>query len=1094
MATYTISSSLNIDALVLKTGADTYNINGGYLYVDQDSRYGKNQSITSSLGNIVMSATLGGTIEFNSQYVRLIPFTGGAGNVPSNTGSFIYQGTASGSLLGIYSGSIGDTAMRLSPLTGSSQTMPTAGFIKIRQWNSQSFVTNVPLTSSAGTFSATASGADMPGWLEIVGEDALTATVNRLNTFKVRGDWYNFLNVTSSGVNTTTYQIPSNGSTVYSPGVWVETATESNEYEFYPCAGTQGSTISNIGTDAIRGKACWISTTGLLRFAHDGTLSAGGYLVPNGRRLRIPNIFFVNCTSAARQTNALPNATLATRYDFTTTGGGKIDIDKASMCWYPSFAQPYSVNLTNTSIATQLNCSEIASPVSWSNVGVGQEAANPQFGLLLATCLAGGSMTNCTWTTATLAASSRYASSVSDSEGFLFINEKLIAFATRSNATTGAASFTRVNNSVWKSQTQCGRNVLTTCKDLEFSGSIYFDCPSSNTIATNPMSVWELSANCDGITMDGLSFGGLKYVQPYNGILSIGTSGCKNIKLKNIGSYNSPLDMGGTVVNDVGWTRVTTTATVTSNLHGLITGNSIYVIISDSTGAIVVGTKVITVTGTNTFTFTALNGGKTSGTLTYYPTISGNLVNPVTTAISTNIKVQRCYVPHFRSGIYGGDNSSKNIIFENLYGDYPQSSNTAMLNTQIKGTGQTMGLAAQTSVYGSLWFDSFISDLPQTSSNVVWERVGSSISISGSNHNLRTGLLINVTTSSNESSIRTGQYSLTATASNVIQVTGINGGATSGTLTYVPYTGRVGIQMNETTAENVSSVVFESGSASFTSAGTLVSDLPGDQTLFITPEYIIGHTQFSPGEMTMAGGVVADYDITYALNTGSTYSNYRNFNINRSGSWTSASLTASVASTVGIEVGDWVWAPGTQIYPNAVVTSILSTSSITLSRGHLGTATGSLRFNHLPSEGTIPDLGFKMKVRLKRTTTGSRAGISSIYWHTNSTTGSRALQYPLETNTLNIDIRDADGNYITSPCEVTVVNNADTSILYTAEDVVTGNTQYTYTYTGASINCYINVLNIDTYEPKTISPVVLSNSDQTISVQLDLERGKYSNP
>jgi len=76
---------------------------------------------------------------------------------------------------------------------------------------------------------------------------------------------------------------------------------------------------------------------------------------------------------------------------------------------------------------------------------------------------------------------------------------------------------------------------------------------------------------------------------------------------------------------------------------------------------------------------------------------------------------------------------------------------------------------------------------------------------------------------------------------------------------------------------------------------------------------------------------------------------------------------------------------------------------------------------------------------------------------------------------------------------LTVVKASDVSILYAAEDVVTGSTDYNYDYV-SDITAYINVINVATYEPKTVSPVVLSSSDQIVVVQLDLECGKYGNP
>lgn len=39
MATFTVTTAQNIDALASKTGGDIYNINGGTLTIDQDSRF-----------------------------------------------------------------------------------------------------------------------------------------------------------------------------------------------------------------------------------------------------------------------------------------------------------------------------------------------------------------------------------------------------------------------------------------------------------------------------------------------------------------------------------------------------------------------------------------------------------------------------------------------------------------------------------------------------------------------------------------------------------------------------------------------------------------------------------------------------------------------------------------------------------------------------------------------------------------------------------------------------------------------------------------------------------------------------------------------
>lgn len=83
MATFTITAETRIDTLSGKGGGDTYTINGGTLIIDQDSRYGLNQSATTALGAITISSTLGGICRIDGRYTRIIPFDTGSGNVPA---------------------------------------------------------------------------------------------------------------------------------------------------------------------------------------------------------------------------------------------------------------------------------------------------------------------------------------------------------------------------------------------------------------------------------------------------------------------------------------------------------------------------------------------------------------------------------------------------------------------------------------------------------------------------------------------------------------------------------------------------------------------------------------------------------------------------------------------------------------------------------------------------------------------------------------------------------------------------------------------------------------------------------------------------
>jgi len=993
MATFTITTPVNIDSLAGKTGGDVYNVNGGYLTIDQDSRYGTNQTTSSSWGNMTLSATLGGTCEINSTLVRLIPYNTGTGNVPA-IGTTISQGSASGILLGVY-----DT-LAVAPTTAGS-AMPADGFIKIRQWNSVAYAAGA-LTG----IGATATGADTQGWLEIVGDEAGLCTVNRLNLFKVRGDYFQL--GTTDGTRATTYQIPSHGTLQYHAGVEVETGTGTGVYEFYPCAGSIAATSANIATDSVRGKVCWISSAGLLRFGHDGTNSTGGYIPPSGRKIRIFNVFFANCTTAARTANVLPNATLATRYEFATTGAGVIDIDKASIGWYMNLNQPFSVTLSNVGVLTAIVATEIAQPITWTNVNVGQEAANTQIALTLNLSYAGGTISNSKFVRAAQAATGTYVTSMTDINGFTFTNCTFSSLIKAANATSGSCALTRSVSCEFVNQTLGGgRMFMTTCTDTNFTNTIYYDHPATTTTTSIPMYAFDIGTACIRCTFDGLSFGGLTLVQPYSGVLNVGAAGCTDIKLRNVGTYASPLDMGGTQQNGVSWSRTTTTATVTKTAHGLKVNDIVYVVISSDVNAIVVGSKTVaSVPTADTFTFTCLNAGGASGTLSYYPTMAAFLVVLAGSAAANNVKVQRCYTPHLRSSIYSSDNSSKNFIMESVFGDYPLNSAITALNAYHKGIGQTHTLAAGTSVYGTHWFDMFINEVSPNTSAQSWSRTTTTATVTSTDHGLRTGQTIVVTVSSSTAAIVLGSKTVTVLTKDTFTFTCLNAGSASGTLTFVPCNGRIGLMMNESTSDTTNQYTIDAGTTAFTSAGGLYMPTVNDQITFETPYYIIGHLDFPIIQAQMAGGTIGNYDITYAIDTGSGYSSFKNLAYPRAGGGgTNGSTNVTMTSTTGVAVGDYVF--GTNIAPNAKVSSITDSTTIVVDTANVGTVSGVLTFNQLPSETDLPLSGCKLKIRIK-TTTANTTAITSLYVFTMSTSTTRASQYPLDTVSVGVTVKDVD--------------------------------------------------------------------------------------
>lgn len=1083
MATFTITAAQNIDELASKAGGDTYNINGGTLTIDQDSRGGLNGTTSASIGVMALSATLGGTVEIDARNVRLIPYNSGTGNVPAwNTSITI--GGASGKLIGVYS------ALNVAS-TATGAAMPVSGWIKVKQWNGVAY--------SAGALSgigASATGADVAGWIEVVADEALNISVNRLNLFRVRGAWFEL--GTTDGNRATTYQIPSNGVLQYHGGVWVETGTSTDVYEFYPCAGTATALAATIATDAVRGKYCWITSAGVLRFGHDGTNSTGGYIPPSGRRVRIPNVFLVNCTTAARTANVLPNATLATRPEFATTGGGALDINYASCSWYLNVSQAYSFNMTNTAVCTAIVASEIASYMTWSNVGVGQEAANTQIGLTMSLCFAGGSFTDVTITRAAQAATGTYVASMSDLDGFTFTNCKFRSLTKAGNATSGSITATRVNNTEFVGTVLGGGRMLgTTCTNCNFTTTTYYDHPATTTGTAIPMYAFDIASRCNGMKFDGLDFGGLTLCQPYSGILNIGAAGCTNIKLRNLGTYEAPLDMGGAYV-DATWTRSTTTMTVTKTAHGLKTGDLIAVNVCSDVAPKAVTTTTATLwtvasaPTADTFTVTVTNAGQTAGQfLSYYPTMAGTLVNLANGAAANDIRIQRCYTPHLRTGVLVGDNSSKNILLESVFGTEWGVQLVPELNATMKMIQSTPALTAQTACYGTHFFDFFTSAIPANVNDVAWSRVTTVASVTSNAHGLRVGDLVLVTATSDASAITKGQKTLTQIAAaaspqnpaNVFNFTCLNAGGASGTLSFVPLHGRFAIQMNETTAETASQVTL-SGGAAFTAAGGLYMPSIGQYAIFETPYYVLGHSSFPIAQAVMAGGTIGNYDITYAIDTGSGYSAFKNLHYTRAGGGGSnGSTNVTMTSTTGVAVGDYVF--GTNIAPNAKVSSITNATTIVVDTANVGTVSGTLVFNQLPSEAALPSTGFKIKVKIATSTVNATA-ITSLYFYTLSTATTRAYTYPLDTVAASLSLTGLKAN-----SEVRVFRTSDDVELAGIEDSGTSFT-YNYSWTGVDTDVYIVIHHLN-YLPIRYDGQTLGQSGLTLPIQQVGDR-QYSNP
>jgi len=231
----TITTDTYLDDGTARTAGEAWTINNGArLTVRTDTRWhaGAPASMAGSIANQTIND---GEILIDGRNVRWLAYNSGSGNVPA-IGTSVTQSGTDGYLLGVYG------SLTAAPSTVGS-AMPTSGFLKLRE------VSGSFTTGAINNIGATSAGADVTGWIEVVGDAACTITVTRLGKYTIRGDWF-YLDNTDGSVGQI-IQIPTNGGGVGTkcPGLWIETAPGSTTYEYWP--SLDYSTVNGWSTTSI---------------------------------------------------------------------------------------------------------------------------------------------------------------------------------------------------------------------------------------------------------------------------------------------------------------------------------------------------------------------------------------------------------------------------------------------------------------------------------------------------------------------------------------------------------------------------------------------------------------------------------------------------------------------------------------------------------------------------------------------------------------------------------------------------------------------------------------------------------------------------
>jgi hypothetical protein len=511
---------------------DTYTISAGStLTVRTDSYCCPNHSTAFGSLDTVTFSGQGGTLNFDPTYVRVISYTGGSGNSPAY-GTTISQGGVSGVFLGCWTN-------WLSEPIAAGAAIGATGFMKIGGVTGGNFAAGA-LTG----ITATCSGADVQGWMEVRGDTTATITVPRIGKVTSTEAWFEI--GTTNGTRGQVIPCPTCATNAgVFPAVWIETAVGSGVYEPYVSVGSQVALATTRTTAEM--KVFW-QTTGGIRIGNDGT-NGVGYLPVTGLKVRIPAVILTNSTRTVSGTGprVLPNATIATRQEMITTGAGYFDLRGCVIQWYMNLTQPFYVKYKSCAINDAMILSEVASPLDVSDCVVAPTQAQINVALQVVSCFAGGTISNSRFWSFSLAASGRYVTTLNYVTGVTFSGNTYGSFTLRANATTGVHNSTQAVNCTFTDDKLIGgRGLFIGAQSCTFNNLSYYDHTiTTTTTSTNPMAGLEFTTGGNGNTVNGFSLP-LPNNGPYNALVTL--TACYNTLVKNIGTSTvAPLAMTSTV-------------------------------------------------------------------------------------------------------------------------------------------------------------------------------------------------------------------------------------------------------------------------------------------------------------------------------------------------------------------------------------------------------------------------------------------------------------------------------------------------------------------------------------------------------------------
>lgn len=341
MANQTVSTDQNHDSLTGRASGEDFTINSGATLTIDSMPHLTTMGI---LGDITLS---NGKIHIDGRYVKEVAYSSGSGTIPTAIPTSITwdSGASTGKIIRYNSGNSTSGTVTVTVQTG---TLTASDVI------------------TDGSWSATVDSVTV-GFLIVYGEDQDYGGASAEDLVKITGDWYEVY--TGNGNDSQTFELPHTG---HQHGLWVETASGTGVYEIWHRISNAASTVfydtfTEFGAHFEGGKV-FQQTFGDATVTF-GTSTNGG-VIPNGAKVRIPNVHMGTTTTVAPTTEV----------NSTTFASHVAIIPPAVTC--------------NVEI-DHLNASSVAVNFSQTNGAVISDSAIGLAGTFIDRCAAPVTITNC---------------------------------------------------------------------------------------------------------------------------------------------------------------------------------------------------------------------------------------------------------------------------------------------------------------------------------------------------------------------------------------------------------------------------------------------------------------------------------------------------------------------------------------------------------------------------------------------------------------------------------------------------------------------------------------------------------------------------